>query len=180
MIEMYSYPKAAARRLLARVGYKLPVDITRLVKDHGITLIGREVERSVTGALVVDSSHATMLVNRAFEASQQRFSLAHLLGHFVLHRKILPLFVDPLKLNECNTRDREARRLLEREADEFAAELLMPEEVLRECMRGKRPARSSIFIQPVAAHFGVSELVFALRLCQLDLNPGSSIYSRQF
>ena len=160
---------AKARQLRSRFGYKLPLNVTGLVENHGITIIKREVERSVTGVLVVDSTLVTMLLNRSFDVSQQRFSTAHLFGHFVLHGNLSSLFVDFLRPNE-NRATHQSRRQWEQEADEFADELLMPEEILRVSI-SHRPhnMRSSNVVQPLAARFGVSELAFVLRLSQLGL-----------
>jgi Zn-dependent peptidase ImmA (M78 family) len=119
--------------------------------------------------LVVDSTRVTMLLNRSFDASQQRFSIAHLFGHFVLHRNLSSFFVDFLRPNEKKAKH-QSRRQWEQEADEFADELLMPEAIMRESMADKaHNMRSSNVVQPLAAQFGVSELVFVLRLSQLGL-----------
>lgn len=161
-------PKDAAREIVSRTNYRPPLNIAALVRDHGITIIRRKVERSVTGVLVVDSSRVTMLLNGWFPESQRRFSLAHLFGHFVMHQGLSPLFVDFVKPRESKSGSQ--TQLMEREANEFAAELLMPEKVLRERFSQKRPhVYSSMIVQPLAAQFGVSELAFALRLSQLGL-----------
>jgi Zn-dependent peptidase ImmA (M78 family) len=158
-----------ARQVRSCFGHKLPLNIAGLVEKHGITILRREVERSVTGVLVIDATRVTMLLNRLFDESQQRFSLAHLLGHFVLHRNLSPFFVDFLRPNEKKATPQSWRRL-EQEADEFADELLMPEEILRESIADKpHNMRSSNVVQPLAARFGVSELAFVLRLSQLGL-----------
>ena len=174
-------PKEMARLVRRRTGRKLPLDITSLVEKHGIKIVEREVERSVTGVLVIDSTPVTILVNRAFDAKEQRFSLAHLLGHFVLHKKLSPMFVDFLRPTEHKRNDR-VRQSLEREADEFAAELLMPEDIIRKYVIEKPcEVGAGSVIHPIAARFGVSELTLALRLSQFGvISPSGSIYSGQF
>lgn len=171
-------PKDAARQILTRFGYRPPLNITAVVNEHGISIVRRRVERSVAGLLIVDPSRVTMLVNQAFEASQQRFVLAHLLGHFVLHAQSSAFIVDFLRPGLSKTTD-ERRCLMEREADQFACELLIPEHVLRECMKKKSHCGARIFARPLAAHFGVSEIMFALRLSELGFDPRSSGYSWQ-
>lgn len=168
MNDMKADAKEMAREVMGRASYKLPFDITAMVQDHGISIIRRDIERSVTGVLVLDSTRVTMLLNRLFDASQQRFSLAHLFGHFVLHKNLSPLFVELIRPEE--SRSHQPWALLEQEADEFAAEMLMPEEILRDCVTAKpHHFRSPSVVQPLAARFGVSELAFALRLSQLGL-----------
>lgn len=169
---MKAKSKNAARRILQQSECKLPLDVKALVQNCGVTILHRTVEKSVTGILVVNGARATIMLNDWFEQDQQRFSLAHLFGHFVLHRRSAPLFVDFIRFNEEKS-SRQARRLQEREANDFATELLMPEEVLRERFAERPPyIYSGNIVQALAAQFGVSDLVFALRLSQLGLtNP---------
>jgi Zn-dependent peptidase ImmA (M78 family) len=161
-------PRVAARHVLNRMKYRPPLDIKSLVRDHDIKIISRTVERSVRGMLVVDGPRAAIMLNSWFDNSQQRFSLAHLFGHFILHKHIGPFLVEFVNYDE--KKSSQTRQRQEREANEFATELLMPEEVLRERF-AKRPPYlySSNVVQPLAVQFGVSELVFALRLSQLGL-----------
>ena len=59
---------------------------------------------------------------------RRRFTLAHEVGHWVcqvLEGKTAPVFCRPVDVTEA------ADRALEREANVFAAELLMPEELVR-------------------------------------------------
>lgn len=63
-------------------------------------------------------------VNRNLDMPLQRFVCAHELGHAILHPKINTPF---LRANTLFSVDR-----IEREANEFAVELLMPDEVLKE------------------------------------------------
>ncbi len=58
---------------------------------------------------------------------RRRFTAAHELGHAVLHRDVMGDFIADASISE--TDDAEGQR--EREANRFAAELLMPEEVCR-------------------------------------------------
>ena len=173
-------PKDAARDILMRFGCRLPLNVGAVINKHGIAIVRRYVERSVTGLLIVDSTRVTILVNQAFDASQQRFSLAHLLGHFVLHAQSSAFFVEFLKPRLTQTTKGQRRCLMEREADQFAYELLVPEKVLRERMKAASHCGTNISLQPVAGHFGVSEIMFGLRLAELGFNPVSSVYSRQF
>lgn len=65
----------------------------------------------------------TILVNRMHPSSRRLFTLSHELGHFYLHRTEQEFFY-------CNDLLQQEQKK-EREANEFAAELLMPTEVMR-------------------------------------------------
>jgi hypothetical protein len=69
-------------------------------------------------------------VSAADPLPRRRFSAAHELGHFVLHRQAMGRFRAD---TDATLREAEgdAADLMEREANRFAAELLMPAEVCR-------------------------------------------------
>lgn len=73
--------------------------------------------------------------NGAVSPQRQRFTIAHELGHFVLHRDRQPRF-------NCDKESvysgHETMRLIEREADDFAGNLLMPGDRLREWISNRR------------------------------------------
>ena len=58
---------------------------------------------------------------------RRRFTAAHELGHAVLHRDQMGRFVADATVGEAG----DAADPMEREADRFAAELLMPEDIVR-------------------------------------------------
>ena len=70
-------------------------------------------------------------VGRAFVSAddvlaRRRFTAAHELGHFVLHKDRMAGFIADADISETD----EANGDMEREANRFAAELLMPKEVI--------------------------------------------------
>ena len=79
---------------------------------------------------------------RGAQLNRLRFSIAHELGHFYLHRELFAAAAittnDHLLdwLNDHNGRKYE----IEREANEFAGRLLVPVEILRECFEKMLPA----------------------------------------
>src|SRR5690606_13578869 len=75
------------------------------------------------GALVGDGRHWMIIVNQRTNRSEsrRRFTIAHELGHYMLHRELSHHFL-------CSPRDRSR---MEREANYFAAELLMPSSEIR-------------------------------------------------
>lgn len=73
--------------------------------------------------------------NGRVSRERQRFTIAHELGHFVLHRNRQPRF-------DCDKESvhsgHETMRRIEREADDFASNLLMPGDRLREWISNGR------------------------------------------
>jgi Zn-dependent peptidase ImmA (M78 family) len=77
----------------------------------------------------MDPASNTIAVARNLRPEVRRFTIAHELGHHTLHRDMGILFRDhPLSGAEMEDRHRKPE---EREADLFAAELLMPEKLVR-------------------------------------------------
>jgi hypothetical protein len=101
--------QASARHLLKKHGVReVPVDIERIARAEGLTIERRELG-DLDGQLV----GSRIGVNTRHSLVRQRFTIAHELGHFVMHSK------------------HGADEHSEREADVFAATLLMPPDILR-------------------------------------------------
>lgn len=92
-----------------------------------------------------------------------RFTVAHELGHWFLHAKTANVAGFQ---RFCRDEDLQAHRHQEGEANQFAAALLMPEELLRE-----RAAATNFNLALLAKRFDVSVPAMRLRLTTLSLLP---------
>ena len=122
--------------------------------------LGLKVEFSKLGngkAGYYDSKVKTIFVNDDYHATRNLFTIAHEIGHFILHEGSQNRFDDYHKYSP-----EELKR--EKEANTFAGELLMPqykfEEVFNE-VRGN--------IQKIADRFGVSVRAAEVRSFWLGL-----------
>ncbi|WNK00455.1 ImmA/IrrE family metallo-endopeptidase [Thalassospiraceae bacterium LMO-JJ14] len=113
---------------------RFPVDVKLIAKERSkneadpITLIKGDKLDGFEGALYPSPSGKpewAILYNSSIrEAGRVRFTLAHELGHYILHRSVL----DPVAI-QCDRRDMTRWSdgdLIEAEANEFASYLLMP------------------------------------------------------
>ena len=82
-----------------------------------------------------DDAEWGIFYNGKAPAERQRFTIAHELGHFVLHRGQRPNFSCD-KESVYSGADR--MRSIEREADDFASNLLMPGDLLRDAISDRR------------------------------------------
>ncbi|MCZ7588271.1 MAG: ImmA/IrrE family metallo-endopeptidase [Gaiella sp.] len=103
-----------------------------------------------------------------------RFTIAHELGHWICH----VLGADSLQPTYCRSQDlsQDADRALERQANVFGAELLMPESSVREqwALLGTEGAPSSMqddAVKRVASRFDVSTSAMWYRLYSFSLVP---------
>jgi hypothetical protein len=136
---------------------ELPVPVESIAAD----LLGLHVEEGMiqcSGMLVV-AERRIVLRNDETQA-RRRFTLAHEVGHWVCH--VLEGRVAPAY---CRSEDVApgAERTLEREANLFAAELLMPEAAVRAASTDEPQ------IEQVATRFAVSAEAMHWRLYNLGL-----------
>ena len=118
---------AHIRGVLAAFKQRAPVDVVGAAKELGIAVYSQSLPDGVSGILRRDAklgglSGFVILVDKAHPSNRQRFTVAHEIGHFALHRSQAE--------REGGIRDDEFYRALsgplETEANQFAADLLMP------------------------------------------------------
>ena len=121
--------EAEARRLTDPFSSP-PIPVHEIAESNGANVVfvdfGKHAE-AVSG--FCDFKGSRLYVNRDDSVERQAFTIAHELGHFILHRQefeknpsryaVLPRFSDPNKDDP-----------LEKEANKFAACLLVPERLL--------------------------------------------------
>lgn len=122
----------------------IPLDVRSLAEVLGLVLDARPMEEHMSGFLEKLNGRWTLGVNSLHHRNRQRFTIAHEIGHYFLHRDHSS-FKDGLLFRKGNDYSPH-----EREANVFASLLLMPEvEFKRALMDDDLPA--------VAEMFGVSQ-----------------------
>lgn len=114
--------------------FSLPIDPEQLAKDKGINVLFEDMEDSMSGFFVIKKSKKTIVVNKNHHKNRLRFTIAHELGHYILHakRKRESLFIDKKQVYNRNLKSSEGTNIQEVEANRFAACLLMPRAVIME------------------------------------------------
>lgn len=130
-----------------------PPDLTALCRDLGLRI--REVPaKGFDGALIRSKAAQKGIVAvkaSIFEKSRKRFTIAHEIGHFIIpHHRDLGNICEDRKIESFDSHLNQA----EIEANEFAAELLLPSALLRK--RFNLSEFSLPQISAVAADFGTS------------------------
>ena len=158
-----------ARKVLNRLEIaEPPVDIAQVAKQLGIKLVDRGFDSHISSLLLVKGDKSIICVNKMHHAHRRRFSIAHEIGHFVLHKDEAPYFDSP-KDYEVYFRANTAESpdvLKEIEANQFAAELLMPLAMIRNDLSKTPPPTAS----ELAKKYKVSEQAMTFRLA--SLRPG--------
>lgn len=160
-------PKATAGRIRATLwgSRGFPVDPVWLANEMGLDVIEAQLPERVSGALIKEADKDPVILLCATDSRvRKRFTCAHELGHYAYRTDRNQDHYEYVDLRGDSAR--EGRHPEEVFANQFAAELLMPEETVRELHRQR--------YSPVlmAQHFGVSDDAIRFRLKNLRL-PGT-------
>lgn len=166
----------AEKILKDRDVYALPVDPMKLAEQSGILVQPKpEVAEGFSGMLVRSGDeygimYATYLHNEGFE----RFSVAHELGHYFLDGHAQELLIDSnVHMSKAGF---VSNKRLEREADVFAVNLLMPADLFRVMISDSEVGLDGIL--SVANQCKTSLTATAIRFATLTDTPLGIVISR--
>jgi len=150
------------------------VPVVTIAKSLGIEIQSDSVSDDLSGFLVrtTNAGKAVIGVNRDHSKARKRFTIAHELGHYLLHEGELVHFDAERPGFRVNLRSDSSSGEMEREANLFAAEILMPARFLE---RDTRIQRMDLFedkagiLKNVADDYGVSVQALTYRLANLGL-----------
>ncbi len=148
----------------------LPIDISNIIKEENIDVEYRNLSDELSGLLIIQGNSKLIGVEKTHHSVRQRFTLAHELGHFVLHNEVSSVFVDVqlFKRKSEGYSSREER--MEQEANDFAASILMPDYfVRREVEKLNRDLHDDDNVYKLADIFKVSSAAMTYRLINLGL-----------
>lgn len=143
-------PEAAAH--FVRMQWRMPVgpvrSLVQWLEAAGILVIEETIDTPrIDGVSLLADGRAIMLVNGSLPVDRRRFTLAHELGHVTLHGEDI-LTEDP-----------------EGDANRFAAEFLMPAEVIRPQLRALNLGR----LLDLKRHWSVSMQALVERAYSLEV-----------
>lgn len=171
-------PSAPERKAIAVLkdfgASELPVPVEQIARRLGAQITYESFEGEISGMLYRDSGTTVIGVNSRHAPTRQRFTVAHEIGHLLIH-KGQPLFID--RFVRVNWRNGESSPE-EVQANAFAAELLMPRALVREAighaLSRRRDATPQEIVGTLARRFEVSTAAMQYRLINLEiLNPYS-------
>jgi Zn-dependent peptidase ImmA (M78 family) len=160
----------AARKLLeANAVARAPIPVEELANALNIDVRYSEGSDDVSGALIRDGDSVVIAVNSAQHENRQRFTIAHEIGHFLLHRGTKLHFDEDFRINYRDATSSDATKSEEIEANGFAAALLMPERILMRDWLRLEPKEKEIpdAIRTLAKRYRVSQKAMELRLVNL-------------
>jgi Zn-dependent peptidase ImmA (M78 family) len=161
------YARQMARKLIEQYSVKtLPVPIERMAKQEGLKVQYAPFDDELSGMTYIKDDVPIIGVNSLHHPNRQRFTLAHELGHVILHRAKLggEVHVDRGSLRR-DTLASAGIDDIEIEANAFASELLMPQPLL-EAALSERPLdlEDDKAVATLAKKFRVSDAALRFRL----------------
>lgn len=147
-----------------------PVKIVDICQKLGLSVFEEQLPKNVSGLILVQNddfkNYGTgklIVINANDSAQRRRFTIAHELAHYMLHRNGDELYAHRDANNPANRE--------EYEANEFASNILMPRELVKQAIDEAgvlwNDAPDSMKITHIANRFVVSTSAAAVRLSQL-------------
>lgn len=149
-----------------------PVDIVNLCNKNGITVFEEYLPTHVSGFIIIQSqilkkynTNKLIVVNLLDAPSRRRFTIAHELGHYVLHRQH--------DVEMYAHRDAGQNNSIEREANIFASNVLMPKYLVQKELDNIsfdywESSYDAFLIYKISNAFAVSEAAARVRLNELN------------
>lgn len=172
-----------ATEVLHQAGaYDVPVDLAKVAQHLDVSVHYDPLEDKVSGVLVIKGGERHALINGTHHSNRQRFSLGHEFGHLVLHdAEGDRLFIDTnMRVYQrvgastdsaYSQADSSTKPHEEREANQFASSLLMPDDLVRRESQNL-DLSDEYDVAYLARRFGVSDQAMSIRLQQLGLITG--------
>ena len=169
-----------ASELLTSHGIDIwPVDVESVVRAKGIKLRYEALDDELSGMCFYKNETPVICVNAWHTNTRQRFTIAHELGHISLHDEVLKkgaLVDKTITILHRDASSAQGTYRIEVEANQFAANLLMPEKFIRKYLREAGldygVTHDERAIEEMAKAFQVSTMAMAIRIGNL-----SSVYS---
>lgn len=150
--------------LINRFKRTAPVDVETLSHALGVPVHYANLDNDTSGMIEkTGDDKFRIVVNSNHPETRQRFTIAHELGHYMLHRHLIGDGVDENRAYRSSAngvyKNRSIGPAQETQANKFAVSVLMPEELLKE-VKSNPEFNSSA---QKARALGVSEQAYCIR-----------------
>lgn len=152
----------AERETIAEFLRDAPVSLSALANSLGLRVISAKLPNGISGEIRPDHEARagyTIRVNKNDPARRQRFTVAHEIGHYLLHRdEIGDGITDDVLYRSSLSDAREAQ------ANRMAADLLMPRPIVNVWIERARALQVEDLVGFLADKFNVSTAAMKIRL----------------
>lgn len=164
-------PEKQAETVLRQFAQKQPpVNVHQIARRLGVRIERADLGEDCSGVLVRRGDAAVLGVNYSHHPNRQRFTVAHELGHFLMHDGDRYIDKGMTTVQFRNAESSTGTQAEERDANQFAAALLMPEAwVRREFHQHPFDLGDDQALDAMCRMFGVSSQAMSFRLVNLGL-----------
>ena len=157
-----------AKELLDAVGVtEPPVPVAVIARSLGATVRYAPFKGELAGMLIRNDTERGIVigVNSLHHSNRQRFTIAHECGHLRLHKGRQSYVDRSFRINRRDKVSSQATDVEEIEANRFAAELLMPYDLITEDLTTYQPdIEDEDELRVLADRYGVSLQALTLRI----------------
>lgn len=151
------------RAFLDRYMSTYPVKLGQLAKDLGVAIKISSMGTGISGQITREDNRYVIRVNRNEARERQRFTIAHELAHYLLHRSVIDS--SPDGITDTVLYRSGAPERIEYEANRLAAEIVMPISLIQRELREKFGGMiTDATIERLASKFEVSKAAMEIRL----------------
>ena len=164
MMQMDQQNRAIVQRHLT----DYPVKLGALARDIGISQVKvGAMKTGVSGQICREGGEYVIRINRNESRERQRFTLAHEISHFLLHRHIIDSLPEGITDNVLYRSGAPER--IEYEANRLAADLVMPPDLVSKKIGAEfKNVVTDATIEALAESFEVSKAAMEVRLSTLS------------
>lgn len=150
---------------------EIPIPVERIARELGATVRRLPLDDELSGMIYIKGAQILIGVNALHHIHRQRFTVAHEIGHLILHSDRIErrIHVDkrlPVRIFHRDVQSTQGVDSIEIEANQFAAALLMPETVIRQELDGQYDIED-IPTEALAKKLRVSRQALELRIGHL-------------
>ena len=162
--------RARARELVESAGVTAPpVSVEQIARTIDVSVRFAPLEDDLSGMAFIKGDAKVIVVNALHHPNRQRFTIAHELGHHVLHHRHLAagVHVDRVimrrdELSSTGMAD------VEVQANVFASELLMPQHLIAPEVNAILDLNDEVRLAALARRFKVSLAALQFRLAVME------------
>lgn len=165
-VKVETRPELSIEEVIEEEKSSLPVDVVRVARRLRIVVEERDLPMTVSGLLIKREEGFAIQVNIHHSENRRRFTIAHEIAHFVLHSELFDGKIEDDALYRSET----FSGALETQANNYAAELLMPRKMIKRRYSAHcdvwKPDElpEDVVVEKMAAEFGVSNAAMRIRI----------------
>lgn len=150
-----------------------PIELEKIAEKLNLKVGPADLGEEVSGVIFIKNKKGKIGYNPSDIRERIRFTIAHEIGHFVLHKEKMEMFIDKTYYALRDKNSSKGEYKMEREANAFAAALLMPRSLLiREIKETNFDLAEEDSLNKLARKFGVSTQAMSFRLANLNIFKG--------